>query len=260
MRQSTRIEGLLGAALASFLLAEAAMAQSGRQWVDPPRPPETQAPESPTAPAPGPPAAPVQPRRVDVPPPEPIPPAGPSQRPEASPAPSPAAPTRPAEPPRARTAPDPDPAVGDGRPRDRAAAAQELAIAYLAYWSAPNAITLDATPDFYAPQVVFHGRQMSARALFEEKRRFVRRWPLRDYRPRPETMRAACDPAPPICTVRTIFDFIAESPQTGKRSQGSAILQLGISFVGGEPVIVFESSQVTSRSRGRSEAFEDDDD
>ena len=270
----------MGAAFAC-LLAEIVVAQQGRPWVDPPRQaepaPEMPPPETPPPAQPAPsvqPAPPTRPRRVDVPPPEPT---APARRPvEASPAP-PAAPethprpdspsptpppTRSSEPPRSRPGPEADPTVRDERPRgtDQAAAAQELAIAYLAYWSAPNAITLDATPEFYAPQVLFHGRQMSARALFEEKRRFVRRWPLRDYRPRLETMRVACDPAPPICNVRTAFDFIAES-QDGKRSQGNAILQLGVSFASGEPMIVFETSQVTSRARGaRSEAFEDDDD
>jgi hypothetical protein len=152
------------------------------------------------------------------------------------------------------------PVPGERRPKrsDHAGAAEEFTVAYLAYWSAPNAVTLDATPDFYASQILFHGRQMSARALFEEKRRFVRRWPVREYRPRLETMRTNCDPAPPICTVRTMFDFSASSPQTGKRSQGSALLQLGVSFTSGEPTIVFESSQVTSRApSARSEAFED---
>jgi hypothetical protein len=141
------------------------------------------------------------------------------------------------------------------------AAAEDLATAYFEYWSAPNAITLDATPDFYAPNVLFHGRQMSARALFEEKRRFVRRWPVREYTARPETMRTTCDSAPPICTVRMVFDFTATSPQTGKRSQGTALLQLGVSFSAGQPMIVFESSQVTSRARSaRGGVFEDDDD
>jgi hypothetical protein len=129
---------------------------------------------------------------------------------------------------------------------------------YLSYWSAPNAVTLDATPDFYAPQVLFHGRQTSARALFEQKRQFVRRWPIREYWPRRETMRTSCDPAPPICTVRTMFEFKASNPQTGRLSQGTAHLQLGVSFADGEPMIVFESSQVVSRgASARSEAFED---
>jgi hypothetical protein len=102
---------------------------------------------------------------------------------------------------------------------------------------------------------------MSARALFEEKRRFVRRWPVRDYQPRMDSMRTVCDPAPPICTVRTVVDFTASSPERGRRSQGSSLLQLGISFASGEPLIVFENSQVTSRARSpRSEDVEDDDD
>jgi hypothetical protein len=182
--------------------------------------------------------------------------AAPENRPlqdQASPAPPP--PASSIEPSRPR------PERPNARPREteNTAAAEELATAYLAYWSAPNALTLDATPDFYAAQVLFHGRQMGARALFEEKRRFVRRWPVRDYRPRRETMRTTCDPAPPICTVRTVFDFSASNPQTGRRSQGTSLLQLGVSFADGEPRIVFETSQVTSRiPSARSEAFEDD--
>jgi hypothetical protein len=260
--------------------------------------PQAPPPAQPPAAQPEAPAAPAQPRRVDTPPAseprmppgEPVP--GPDQASPAPRAPTPAAPRteraappsgtapegRPrqeeASPPRAsppvrsaeppRSPPDTEPpGFGERRQRgsDHAAAAQDFAIAYLAFWSAPNVITLDATPDFYAPRVLFHGRQMSARALFEEKRRFVQRWPLRDYRPQPETMRAACDPAPPICTVRTLFAFTALSPRTGKRSQGTALLQLGISFATGEPMIVFESSQVTSRARSaKSEALEDAED
>ena len=189
--------------------------------------------------------------------------AAPAPPEEASPAPPASPPGLPAEPPRATRSRPPSEPLEERRPRtsDEAGAAEELAAAYLAYWSAPNAVTLDATPEFYAPQVLFHGRQMSARALFEEKRRFVRRWPVRDYRPRVETVRTTCDPAPPICTVRTVFDFAASNPQSGSRSQGTALLQLGVSFADGEPRIVFETSQVTSRARSaRSEAFEDDED
>lgn len=275
-----RFGACAGLALAS-LWAQAGNAQSGRPWVDPPRPSETPAPTLPTSPA-APPASEPQPAPAPAPPAEAdpgsaAPPASAPTRPDrAAPAPKPAPesrsrpedaspatphpPSRSAEPPRPRPAPEPaEPNGRERRPRSSgfAEAAQELTLKYLAYWSAPNTVALDATPDFYAPQVLFYGRPMSARAVFEEKRRFVRRWPERDYRARPETMRTTCDPAPPICTVRTVFDFTAVSPRAGKRSQGSAILQLGISFAGGEPMIVFETSHVTSRGRsGTSETFE----
>ncbi len=98
-----------------------------------------------------------------------------------------------------------------------------------------------------ATRVEFHGRSMTARALFEEKRRFVQRWPERHYRPRPETLRAACDPDGGICTVRTVFDFTAINPERGRRSQGAADLELEVIFVCNRQEIVAETSRVIRR-------------
>ena len=161
---------------------------------------------------------------------------------------------------RSRPAALPEPEVaarpqGGERP---AGAAQQLAIDYLGYWSAPNAIALGATPDFYAPKVLFHGRVMSARALAEEKRRFIQRWPQRYYTPRLGTLRTTCDPGREVCTVRTLFDFTALNPAQGAQSRGTANLELGVSFASGRPVIVFETSHVIRRGRSARSAFLDD--
>ena len=131
---------------------------------------------------------------------------------------------------------------------------------YLAFWSAPNAVTMTATPEFYAPLVIFHGRGMTARELFEEKLRFVRRWPERSYTPRLDTLRVNCDAATEICTVRTAFDFVASNPERGRRSQGTGNLELGVSFVGKRPLIVGETSRVTRRRIGAATSSEDPDD
>lgn len=130
-----------------------------------------------------------------------------------------------------------------------AGAARQLAAAYLSYWSAPNVVTMETSPSFYAQQVLFHGRRMSARALFEEKRRFVRRWPERSYVPFADSMRTSCAPAGQVCTVRTLFAFTAANPDLGKRSRGTSTLDLIVSFEGNRPVIVSESSQVVQRGR-----------
>jgi hypothetical protein len=143
---------------------------------------------------------------------------------------------------------------------DYAASAQDLTVAYLKYWSAPADVALEAAPRLYAPQVLFYGRRTSARAVFEEKRRFVRRWPVRDYRPITGTMRTTCDGGPPVCRVRTAIEFTASNPRRRRRSQGTALLELQVSFAGGDPVIVAETSDVASRGRGsRSEILDDDD-
>jgi hypothetical protein len=125
--------------------------------------------------------------------------------------------------------------------------AAQLVIDYLNYWSAPNALALNATPDFYATKVLFHGRVMTARALTEEKRRFLQRWPHRNYVPRLGTLRTTCNAAAEVCTVRTTFDFTAVNPALGARSEGRAALELGVNVAGERPVIVFETSRVTHR-------------
>ena len=99
------------------------------------------------------------------------------------------------------------------------------------------------------PKVTFHGRLMSVRALIEEKRRFVQRWPQRYYAPRLGSIRTTCAPAGHACTVRTVFDFTALNPSRGARSHGTANLELGIRFANGQPMIVLENSRVTRRGR-----------
>jgi plasmid stabilization system protein ParE len=140
----------------------------------------------------------------------------------------------------------------------RAEAAQELAVDYLHFWSAPNAQALEATPEFYASRVVFHGRMMTDRALLEEKRRFVQRWPEREYRHRENSIRVSCDPSGQACTVQSVFDFTAANSARGKRTQGAATLELVVSFAGDRPVIASENSLVHNRRPSGSNASLED--
>ncbi len=236
-------------------------AQSGRAWTDPPARTEEITPVPLPKPvpeaAPTPPAAPpTGDKAADDRPPEAVSRGRPLPVPERAPDEDAAAADR-AQPeaPRGRRRIE-DPVRPD--PVDHAAAAEEFAADYLRTWSAPNVATPDAMQAFYAPEVLYHRRRMDLRSLLDEKRRFIRRWPIRAYVALPETMRTHCRSSDQTCTVRTAFEFRAASPETGKLSQGSAILLLEISFATGRPLIVVENSEVTSRSRGaRREVFED---
>ena len=135
-----------------------------------------------------------------------------------------------------------------------------MAVDYLEFWSARNALALDAIPDFYAARVEFHGREMSARALFDEKRRFAQRWPVRAYTPREDSLSVSCAGRGDFCTVRTTFDFSASNPERGRRSQGTGNLFLGITFAGGRPVIVSETSRVLRSGNNTAGTIEDADD
>ena len=120
-------------------------------------------------------------------------------------------------------------------------------------------MTLDATPEFYGPRVRFHGRVLSARELFQQKRRFVQRWPERNYTVRPDSLRTACDPASETCTVHAVFDFIAVNPARGRRSTGTAMLELVVDVSGPRPVIAAETSRIVSRGGAARVESRDDD-
>lgn len=137
--------------------------------------------------------------------------------------------------------------VSDSQMRDWAVASQRLARDYLASISGPNGTTLAAAPGFYGSQVVFHGRSMSVASLMAEKRRFVQRWPDRRYRPRPDSLRTACNAGLAVCQVRATVDFSAFSPDRGVRSQGTVDLELAVSLAGVRPVIIAETSRVVRR-------------
>ena len=134
---------------------------------------------------------------------------------------------------------------------------QQLALDYLSFWLVPNAVTLARMPAFYGPEVVFHGQRMSIKALMEDKRRFARRWPDRQYQPRRETMRIACDVAAEMCNLRTIVNFVAASPERRRRSQGAITLALDISFADGLPIIVNESSRVIARGAADGDVYDE---
>jgi len=144
---------------------------------------------------------------------------------------------------------------GDKR-STRATAARDFAIDYLESWSASNEVALEATAAFYAPRILFHGREMTMKRLFNEKRRFAKRWPERDYRPRRDAIGATCNPAGEVCTVHAVFDFTASNSRRRRVSQGTGALQLIVNFIGDKPVIVAEHSTLLGQERKKNLAQE----
>jgi hypothetical protein len=250
---------LISIATLLTLMAAAPMAaaQTGRAWVDPPAeggaaPSQAPKPQNETPVSPPPQAATPAPA---TPPMQSAQPATPAVKPDAPPSrqaepPPAAAPSAPAV--AAQPLKDPD---ADKRSA-RASVAKNFAIDYLESWSASNDVALEATAAFYAPRVLFHGREVSMQRLFNEKRRFVRRWPERDYRPRPDAMGTVCNPAGEVCTVHAVFDFTAFHPKRRRVSQGTGALQLIVHFIGDKPVIVAEHSTLLGQERKRNLAPE----
>lgn len=246
-RSLTSITALLTLTAA---VSSMAAAQTGRSWVDPPARIEPAPSQAPAPQAPPPESPPPQ---AATPAPAPVAPPAQTAQPQAPV-------TKPDRPAAAQTEPPParpSAPVVTAQPKDspddkrstRAAVARDFAVDYLQSWSASNEVALEATAAFYAPRILFHGREMTMKRLFNEKRRFAQRWPERDYRPRQDAIGATCNPAGEVCTVHAVFDFKAASPKRRRMSQGTGALQLIVNFIGDRPVIVAEHSTLLGQER-----------
>ena len=138
--------------------------------------------------------------------------------------------------------------VLNDRIRQRAQEARRLAMRYLDHWSRREEVTSKHVQEFYAPTVRFHGRVVAPKDLLDEKRRFARRWPLRDYSPLAKTMSIGCRADAGECRVETSFSYRARNPVTGQSAKGYGLLQLVIDFASGRPLIISESSRVLRQS------------
>lgn len=125
--------------------------------------------------------------------------------------------------------------------------AASIANRYLAVWSESGEASLAGVPYVYGPTVTFYGRNLSQRGLIDEKRRAVRRWPVRRYVHRPGTLRVICNEASRRCAARSIIDYQVANPAAGTRARGAATFDLGISFAGARPVILYEAGRPLRR-------------
>ncbi len=116
-----------------------------------------------------------------------------------------------------------------------------IAERYLAVWSSSGDLSIEGVPYIYGPRVRFYGRSLDWNGLQNEKRRAVRQWPVRSYQHRPGSMRVLCNAGTRRCAARSIIDYRVSNPATGRRASGSASFDLGISFAGPKPVILYES-------------------
>ena len=120
----------------------------------------------------------------------------------------------------------------------------EIAHRYLQVWSSSNWASLEGVPYAYGPRVRFYGRNYTHADLLAEKERFIRQWPVRHYVHRPGSMQIICNEVKQRCGIRSIIDFTAANPARGTEKHGSARFDLGISFEGPHPVILYEGGTI----------------
>jgi hypothetical protein len=134
--------------------------------------------------------------------------------------------------------------------RERTAA---IASRYLQIWSSNNVSPVSDVPYMYGRTVQFYGKPYSQADLQAEKQRAIAQWPVRQYAHRPGTMRVICNVEARKCAARSTIDFTVANPNRGTRKSGSAKFDLGVSFAGPRPVILYEGGSL-NRRRGPQDA------
>ena len=125
-------------------------------------------------------------------------------------------------------------------PREMTDRTAFIAERYLQIWSSSNVSPVAGVPYMYGRTVQFYGKPYTQADLQAEKRRAISQWPVRRYVHRPGTMRIDCNYALQKCAARSTIDFSVSNPSRGTQKSGSAKFDLGISFSGSHPVILYE--------------------
>lgn len=124
-----------------------------------------------------------------------------------------------------------------------------IAERYLEVWSQDGGLAVEGVPYVYGPTVRFYGRTYTQAQLMAEKSRAIRQWPVRRYVQRPGTVKIICSATEMKCGLRSVIDFVAENPVRGTVKRGSARFDLGVSFAGPQPRILYEGGSLNNRGR-----------
>lgn len=132
-------------------------------------------------------------------------------------------------------------------PPDYATAAKEHILGVVAVFSSSNAEYLALTETLFADRVSYYGKSLSRAQVLRDKRNFVKRFPIRDYRVQTEYLEASCsEAAEPVCRVTGRVRFKAVKP-SGRVSSGVASFDYLMVAAGDSFLITKETGDVISR-------------
>jgi hypothetical protein len=127
--------------------------------------------------------------------------------------------------------------------------AADFASFYWIHVANENAEAIKYLSETYADSVEYYGKRVSKSKVIAEKRRFVERWPDRNYRPRWQDAKITCEPASRQCAIEGIADFEAKSVTRGRKESGTFRYSMRILFVESDTRIVAANSEVIARSK-----------
>jgi uncharacterized caspase-like protein len=112
-----------------------------------------------------------------------------------------------------------------------------------------DAAALAVVRSVYSEPANFYGKLTAPGTVLAEKRRFLERWPVRRYVPRPGATTATCDSASSRCQVTGIVDYEVLDPIRGTHTVGSSTFEYDMRLLASRVVILREDGKVIRASR-----------
>lgn len=95
-----------------------------------------------------------------------------------------------------------------------------FATRYYGDMSDDNGTVLAFLPDLVANPITFYGQRTSLADYLRQTDKYLRRWPVRRFVLRPESVDIQCDGATETCRVTGVIDFECRNPASGRHSSG----------------------------------------
>jgi hypothetical protein len=112
-------------------------------------------------------------------------------------------------------------------------------------WSGDPERYLQVANDSYEDTVHYYGKYQTRDQVLADKRKFVEKWPRRDYRIRPGTLMVTCTPGANLCTATGTVDFSVSSAV--KTVSGVATFEYSLEVRGPGAYISTEGGKVLQR-------------
>jgi hypothetical protein len=98
----------------------------------------------------------------------------------------------------------------------------------------------------YAPEVTYYGSVKDKQTILTDKRKFMERWPQRNYQIRDGSVSVQCEGASSTCGVTGIIDWEVSSPARKANSNGSVTFSYNLNMASAI-LIVEENSTLVKR-------------
>ena len=105
-----------------------------------------------------------------------------------------------------------------------------------------------AVVNLYAEYVDYYGNSWSQKQIWEDKKSFFQRWPVRNYKMDLDRSNAVCTQNS-HCLVTGLIVWDAASPERNKNASGEARFEYSLTYLNGDFRITKESSRVVKRNK-----------